>query len=159
MYDIGLLFEVIPPYPGQNIAIIVDEAHQKSVRKFVDFCHTIDANLYIKYLEVAHDYHDDLVHEESFSFENDVYNRKSMQYDFLFLLANMDDVNCLKEISKKIYRAIKNAANLFVVVKKQDTNTVETLLENNNFVAINNIDLDTVFDAISAKKMHGWMKV
>ena len=160
MYDIGLLFEVIPPHPGQNIAIIVDRAHQKSVvPKLADFCRTIEANLYVKYLEMPLVYHDALIHEERFSFDQSVYNSKSLQYDFFFLLADLDDVSRLKEISKKIYRAIKNAANLFVVLKKQDADIAVMLLEENNFVAINNIDLDASYDAISAKKMHGWMKV
>ncbi|WP_331774290.1 hypothetical protein [Sulfurospirillum sp. 1612] len=159
MYDIGMLFEVIPPHPGQNIALIVDDAHHESVSKLVDFSHTIEANLYIKYLQMPHAYHDALIHEESFSFDNAVYNSKSLQYDFLFLLADLDDVSRLKEISKKIYRAIKNAANLFIVVKKQDADMVAMLLEENNFVAINTIDLDAEYDAISAKKMHGWMRV
>ncbi|MDX1808770.1 MAG: hypothetical protein R3331_04480 [Sulfurospirillaceae bacterium] len=159
MSKIELLLETIPSYPGQNIAIITDGTDEKSILKLIEFSRDIDANLYIKELDSTKLQSDGTVHIEKFSFEDTIYNSKSIQYDFLFLFAKFDDTSHFQSIAKKIYRAIKNAANLFVLTNKENSNTLVNILEETNFVAINMISLEDEFDAISAKKMHGWMRV
>ncbi len=158
MKQFELLFDLIPAHPGLNMAII-DDGHQDCVEKLAKFCESISANLYVKSLINTNLESSDCLHVEQFSFEQARYNRKSIQYDFLFLCANIEDKQKISEIAKKIYRVIKNAANLFMLANRENTDEISQILEETNFVALSVIDIDETFSIVSAKKMHGWTKI
>jgi len=153
-----LLFEVIPNYPGLNISII-NESYDSCVDKLVDFCIGIEANLYIKTLNELNIKVEKNIYVENFSFEQARYNKKSLQYDFMFLCAQNQSTLDLSEVFKKCYRVIKNAANLFILCKKKKCQDMMELLEETNYVAISTIELNADYEIVCAKKMHGWRKV
>ncbi len=158
MKNFKLLFEVIPKHPSLNIAII-NENYDSCVNQLVDFCINIEANLYIKTVSELNIKLKKNIYVENFSFEQARYNKKSLQYDFLFLCAHSHDLSDLSTVFKKCYRVIKNAANIFILSKKEKSQDMMELLEETNYVAISTIELNDDYEIVCAKKMHGWRKV
>ncbi len=158
MKNFELMFEIIPPYPGLNIAII--ENNQNTVvKKLEKFCQKIEASLHVKALRDRKEEKRGDLRIKNFSFEQSKYNNFSIIYDFLFLCADISERDDIDVVFKKIYRVMKNAGNLFVFAKKEDKQRYIELLEKTNYVAINSIDLNEKAEVIVAKKMHGWRKV
>jgi hypothetical protein len=153
-----LLFDLIADHPGLNIALI-DDGSYDCEDKLVKFCQSINAKLYIKSLIPRNHIHGEALHVEEFKFTQERYNKQALQYDFLFICANIEDIKDMDSVANKIYRALKNAANLFLVVNKNMQFDFCTILEKSNFVALNTIDLNDEVNVVSAKKMHGWTKV
>ena len=139
---ISPLFSLIPNHPGIFISIIEDESFD-CVDKLKEYSDSIKATL----------------HVNAFNFEQKSYTRHAVQYDFLFICTDIDKRNDILEIANKIYRVLKNAGHAFVLSKKESTCRLSEIFEESNFVALNTISLDDEYDVISAKKMHGWMKV
>jgi len=158
MKNFELLFDVIPNYPGLNISII-SEKQDSCVKKLIEFCLEKEANLYIKTTSELNIEKNENTNVEKFSFKQSRYNKKSLQYDFMFLCIDISDRDDIDEIFKKIYRVMKNAANLFVLCKKEKSQEMMELLEETNYVAINTIELNSDYEIVCAKKMHGWRKV
>ncbi len=150
------LFTVIPSYPGQNICLIFDKQVDISL-SLIKFCIENEINLYIKDIEgnLLSLNRPPFVKVEKFSFKDKRYNLHSVLYDFIFFSYSLEDD---PDILKKIYRVTKNAGNIFIFTKS-DPDELIKLLEKINFVAINEIDTFRKTHIISAKKMHGWMKV
>lgn len=142
MENFEKIFELIPKYPGSYISIIAYK-NSKEVEILKEFCSLIKATLHVNTIG------------ENFSYETKRFNKHAIQYDFVFLCDEIRDI----EVAKKVYRILKNAGHLFLVCKKDSTYDANELLEKSNFVALNSIDLNQTHDIISAKKMHGWMKV
>ena len=148
------LFELIPDYPGMYIAIIEDENYDE-VESLHEFCTNINASLHVKNLSKKQ--YDSSLHVDEFEFEQNRYNNHAVQYDFVFICAK--EVNDLLKVANKTYRILKNAGHLFFLCKKEFSAGAFEIFENSNYVAINTINLNDEYDIISAKKMHGWMKV
>lgn len=139
---ISPLFALIPNHPGIYISIIEDENFD-CVTQLKEYAQSIKATL----------------HVNEFHLEENKYTKHAVQYDFLFICADIDKRNDILEIAKKTYRVLKNAGHAFVLSKKESTCRLSEIFEESNFVAINTISLDNEYDVISTKKMHGWMKV
>jgi|LGOV01.1.fsa_nt_gb Icc-related predicted phosphoesterase len=139
---ISPLFALIPNHPGIFISIIEDENFD-CVDTLKEYSQSIKATL----------------HVNEFNFEKKNYNKHAVQYDFLFICADVNKRNDILEIANKIYRVLKNAGHVFVLSKKESTCRLSEIFEESNFVAINTISLDDEYDVISAKKMHGWKRV
>jgi len=80
---------------------------------------------------------------------------QAKQYDYLFLTTLPQN---RIPFFKKLYSALKNAAPLFLFLKKEQralSYTIESELIETNYVATNRTDLKD-FIVVSAKKMHGW---
>jgi hypothetical protein len=148
------IYNLIPNYPGVYIALIED-ANYNEANSLNDFCKNIDATLHVKNL--SNKQYEKSLHVDEFQFEQNRYNNHAVQYDFVFVCAK--EINNLLEIANKIYRILKNAGHLFFLCKKEFSLDDSEVFENSNFVAINTISLNDEYDIISAKKMHGWMKV
>lgn len=155
MKELELLYELIPDYPGIFIALIEDENYD-CAKNLHEFSKKREFTLHVKNL--SDKAYEKSLHVESFKFEQKLYNSNATQYDFVFLCADIEKYNP-KEISKKIYRILKNAAHLFLISPKDNTDELSAVLEDSNFVALNIIELTPNIDVISAKKMHGWMRV
>jgi len=155
--DIKEVFEVIPQYPGINIAL-VDGFGVKD--EFIKFSTTNEATLYLKDFDNTLDksLNSDFVKVEKFSFDDKRYNLHSVLYDFVFVCLEADSLD-LSNVLKKFYRTIKNAGYLYLFAKKDKVDTLVSLLEETNFVSVNVIDDYKDTKLISAQKMHGWMKV
>lgn len=150
------LFTLIPNHPGTFIALIEDENFDFS-QKLLKHTKSIDGSLHVKSL--ANKNYDNSLHVEEFDFEQKKYNSHAVQYDFIFLCVDIDGRKDFLDIANKFYRVLKNAGHLFVLNKKESTCKLSSTLEESNFVALNTINLNLDFDIISAKKMHGWMRV
>ena len=148
------LFEVIPHYPGMYIAIIEDENYDEA-QSLYEYCTSINATLHVKSLHNKQ--YSSSLHVDQFEFEQNRYNNHAVQYDFVFICAKR--VDDLPKVANKTYRILKNAGHLFFLCKKETTADLSEIFENSNYVAINTINLNSEYDIISAKKMHGWMKV
>ncbi|WP_458700036.1 hypothetical protein ACKGJI_09440 [Sulfurospirillum sp. 1307] len=142
MKNFEKIFELIPGYPGSYISLICPKDFD-GIQDLQKFCNSIKATLHVNIIN------------EDFSYEDKKFNKHAVQYDFVFLIDDIEDIM----ITKKIYRILKNAGHTFILCKKDSTCKTFDLLENSNFVALNQIDLDDKHDIISAKKMHGWMRV
>ena len=88
--------------------------------------------------------------------ERSRYNLQAKLYDFVFVEAAVEDK---EHFVKTIYGAMKNAANIFILLSTKDTKEIETwrnALEENFFVAFSTFELGDTLQIVSAKKMHGW---
>ncbi len=89
--------------------------------------------------------------------ERSRYNLQAKLYDFVFV---EDAVEDKKHFVKTVYSAMKNAANIFILLPvKADKEEIESwrrVLEENFFVAFSTFELDDTLQVVSAKKMHGW---
>jgi len=153
---ISPLFDLIPNHPGIFISIIEDECFE-CVNELVQYANSIEATLHVKSLSDKN--YPESLHVDEFRFEQNRYNNHAVQYDFVFICAAIDTRSDTLDIANKIYRVLKNAGHVFVLSKKESTCKLTKILEESNFVALNTIDLNSQFDVISAKKMHGWMRV
>ncbi len=158
MINFKLLFDIIPLHPGQNIAIIED-SQDNFLELLKEFSQKIDATLHVKALGEREDASNNNLRIKSFSFEQPKYNIFSINYDFLFLCVSISEREDIEDVFKKIYRVMKNAGYLFAFVKKDEVSRYFELLEDTNYVALNNIDFDETIDVVIAKKMHGCRKV
>ena len=148
------VYELIPHYPGVFIALIEDKNHNEA-DSLNEFCKSIDASLHVKNLSQKQ--YDKSLHVDEFKFEQNRYNNHAVVYDFVFVCA--DEIKDMSQVANKIYRILKNAGHVFLLCKNELTANISEVLENSNFVAVNTISLNGEYDIISAKKMHGWMKV
>jgi len=139
---ISPLFALIPNHPGIFISIFEDENFD-CVETLREYTESIKATL----------------HVNQFNFEQKKYTKHAVQYDFLFICADISKRNDIPEIANKTYRVLKNAGHVFILSKKESTCRLNEIFEESNFVAINTISLDEEYDVISAKKMHGWKRV
>ena len=153
---ISPLFALIPNHPGIFISIIEDESFE-CIDQLVKYTTSIEATLHVKSLSDKK--YLECLHVEEFRFEQNRYNNHAIQYDFIFVCANMENRSDTLDIANKLYRVLKNAGHVFVLSKKESTCKLIQVLEESNFVALNTIDLNSQFDVVSAKKMHGWMRV
>jgi len=135
---------------------LIDEGGLGVEDDFVDLSKRLEATLYIKRFDIKEfkNYDNGYIKEEKFDFSDKRYNLHSTLYDFIFLYQRDIKIETLKNC----YRTLKNAGNLFLFCDKDRGECLE-LLQESNYVAINDIDEFKDFYIISAKKMHGWMKV
>ena len=155
MKNFEMLFDVIPPHPGLNIALIED-SKDMVIDSLLKYCEQIRATLHVKALENRESLNSDNLKVKNFSFDEKKYNNFSMLYDFLFLCVDISGRDDIEMIFKKIYRVLKNAGNLFICIKKDEVNRYLQILESINYVALNSIELNMHTEVIVAKKMHGW---
>ncbi len=90
------------------------------------------------------------------TFDRSRYNLQAKQYDFVFVEAAVENK---EHFVKTVYGAMKNAANIFLLLSTGDAGEIETwrkVLEENFFVAFSSFELDEARKVVSAKKMHGW---
>jgi len=158
MIKFKLLFDIVPPHPGQNIAII-ENSQDNLVELLKEFSQKIDATLHVKALGKREACNSENLKIKTFSFEQSRYNNFSVNYDFLFLCVSTTEIEDIKTVFRKIYRVMKNAGYVFMFVEKDEVAKYFELLEDSNYVALNNIDFNETTDVVIAKKMHGWRKV
>ncbi len=158
MKNFELLFDTIPPYPGLNIAIIED-GDADLVQSLYKFTKSLDAFLHVMHIGETQEKKENSIRIESFSLEQAKYSKFSILYDFLFLCIDMKKETNIELVFKKIYRVMKNAGELYILVDKKDDRDYAGVLEDSNYVALNSIDLNKETRVITAKKMHGWRKV
>ena len=152
------LFDIIPKLPGVRVYLFAgDEATAKELG---EFCTEAGHYLEIAALE-------DEIYEKLEGIEAKVrrideakerYNQRSWMFDTVFVTYDLARLQDQEDFLRKIYRMMKNAADLVVLVPPDKSEELQNLLQELNYVAINPIDLGQKV-AVTAKKMHGWAKV
>jgi len=152
---ISPLFALIPNHPGIYISIIEDE-NFNCVDELKEYTDSIEATLHVKSLSFKE--YPEALHVDEFRFEQKRYNNHAVQYDFIFVCADIGTHN-IASVANKLYRVVKNAGHAFILIPKESSAKITQIFEESNFVALNTISLNDEYDIVSAKKMHGWMKV
>lgn len=72
-------------------------------------------------------------------------------FDIFHLIENKD------RFLQSIFRALENSGEVALISPKEsDIHVIKEMMQDNGFVAINDIDIFEDYYLISAKKMHGW---
>ena len=152
------LFDIIPKLPGVRVYHIAQD--EETAKELSEFCAEAGHYLEIAALE-------DEVYERLGGIEAKVrridehkerYNQRSWLFDTVFITYDLTKLDNQKEFFKKIYRMMKNAADIVVIVEPSQSEKLQEELQELNFVAINPIELGQKI-AVTAKKMHGWTRV
>lgn len=155
-------FEIIPKLPGVRVYQFVDNIdNAKKLLKFAieeDFeleIVTFNKDLY----EKLKDYKSSNVNIRNLSEDKERYNLRAKIYDTIFVNLDIEKIKNLEMFLRKIYRMMKNAANIVIPVNIEKKDKIRDLLEECNFVAINFTPIDEKRVVFIAKKLHGWTKV
>ena len=81
------------------------------------------------------------------------YNLQGKLYNHAFVMALPDDFS---KFAKRVYTGVANGGGLYLITPKTEVVTLEQILLNSNYVAINPISLDEDRVILYARKMHGW---
>jgi len=160
------LISIIPNHPATRLLHISDSGEElslelKKLAKIKDYEYLLNIsneNFYEKVKDVYSDGSSCIVHK--MKFEQRRYVNMAKQFDFLFVTATVPR-EIINEFLKKSHTHIKNAGNIIIFLPKNNLELKDIWwqsLEDNLFVAINNIDMFSNYEIIIAKKMHGWGK-
>ncbi len=153
-----IFFDIIPKLPGVRVFYLPNDP--TTAQKLSEYCNQLGHYLEIVAL-------DDNIHQKikdlpakirRIEESKERYNQRSWQYDTIFVEYDISKIKNKEQFFRKIYRIMKNAADLVVKVDPKELAELETLLQDLNYVAINPIETEGIV-ALSAKKMHGWTKV
>ena len=155
-------YEVIPKLPGVRVYQFSDsfESSQdlSDFAKIKDFeleIVTFNDDIFNKLKELK----DENIRVRKIDEDKERYNLRQAQYDTVFVNLDIRKLKNLEEFLRKIYRMMKNAANIVLPVKAEDKDMIRDLLGKCNYVAINDTELDKERIVFIAKKLHGWEKV
>jgi len=155
-------FEIVPKLPGVRVYQFTDSF--ESAKKLAEFAKTRGFELQIvtfeeKVLEKLKSLEEEDIKSRLINENKEKYNLRSIQYDTVFVNLDIDSLNDIEEFLRKIYRMMKNAANIVLPVDIEKRDEIKALLEKCNFVAINDTALDEKRVVFIGKKLHGWSKV
>lgn len=155
-------YEVIPKLPGVRVYQFSDsfESSQdlSDFAKIKDFeleIVTFNDDIFNKLKELK----DENIRVRKIDEDKERYNLRQAQYDTVFVNLDIRKLKNLEEFLRKIYRMMKNAANIVLPIKAEDKDMIRDLLGKCNYVAINDTELDKERIVFIAKKLHGWEKV
>jgi len=155
-------YEIIPKLPGvrvyqfsDNFEISKDLAKFAKERDFELEIVTFEEELFEKLIDLK----DENVKIRHISEDKERYNLRQAQYDTVFVTLDIKKLNNLEEFLRKIYRMMKNAANIVLPANLSSKEDVRDLLQECNYVAINDTQFDEEKTIFIAKKLHGWEKV
>jgi ketopantoate reductase len=158
--NIQKLLEIIPSnHPALMIAHFSDTNHQmvqelyyKSIQNEIEYQINF---LNDKIDSIKQKYNHPLIKIIKFDLNRSKYMIQGKIYDFVFVTANITDIDTFLQ---KVHPIIKNSGNIIILVDNTiDTDIWFQLLEKNYFVATSTIDnLIENTTIIISKKMHGW---
>ena len=160
--DLKDFFDVVPKLPGVRVYQFVDNF--EIAKKMADFAKkrdfelqivTFEEDIYEKIKELK----DENIKIRLIDEEKEKYNLRSIIYDTVFVHVDIKKLKNIEEFLKKIYRMMKNAANIVVPAKSEDIEKLRELFGKCNYVAINYTQIDNENVVFIAKKLHGWAKV
>ncbi len=158
---IDQLLSVIPDNPNQRIMHFGEEC-SGLVEKTAHLCADREYEYQIQCLNeefanhAIEEYPQPNIKIKQISLSQPRYHIQAKMYDFVFVETEVEDKT---HFLKTLYRAMKNAANIFVLYPKGKMTQEEewrTIMEENYYVAFSAFDLNDEVRVISAKKMHGW---
>ena len=152
------LFDIIPKLPGVRVYLFA--SGQEEAKELGDFCH--EHGHYLEIAALENEIYEKLEGIEAkirrIDEHKERYNQRSWLYDTVFVTYDLARLSDQEEFFRKIYRMMKNAADLIVIVEPSESEKLQQRLQELNFVAINPIELGQKV-AVTAKKMHGWTRV
>ncbi len=162
--ELAKLFTLIPVEPGGRIYHIAENGFEfiKLLKEYLE-----PRELEYDLMVTNEDFFQELVMKlkkseyfkiKELDLTQNRYNSHTKIYDMLFITVDLSRYDSL-DVIKKVYRILKNAAHVIVVVPFDMEERVIEDLTQSNFVAINNIDISKEYKIISAKKLHGWKRV
>lgn len=151
------LFAIIPKLPGVRVYQFSDG---KSSGELSDFCQ--EQGHYLEIAALEDEIYEQVRHLPAkvrrIDEEKERYNLRSQLFDTIFVNYDINKLHNKELFFRKIYRMMKNAADIIIFTDKKQIKELEALLQELNFVAINPIFLQDA-TVLTAKKMHGWTKV
>jgi len=80
------------------------------------------------------------------------------EYEYAILQNTLVTCDNKNQFLKIVYHSLENSAQIIILEDKKtsDINQIKELLEQSNFLAINDIDIFEQYNLIIAKKMHMW---
>ena len=152
------LFEIIPKLPGVRVYHFAKE--RQDCKELEEFCQ--EKGHYLEVAALTQELFEELQPCQAkvryVPETKERYNQRSQMFDTVFVTYDITKLHDLEQFLRKIYRMMKNAADLILIVDKEQQEALQRLLEEVNYVAINPIETgDKV--ALTAKKMHGWARV
>lgn len=78
------------------------------------------------------------------------------EFEFFIIHQISQSIENRERLFKNSFKALENSGDLLVIEDEHMSETINTLLEQSGFVAVNAIACDDHMPFISAKKMHGW---
>ncbi len=152
------LFQIIPKLPAVRVFEFAKD--YETTKELSDFCEKKGHYLEIvafedKIFEQIEDLGSKARRIEQ---SKERYNQRSMMFDTIFVSYPLERIEDLEAFLRKIYRMTKNAGDLILYTTPQERESLEDLLQELNFVAINPIEQPNRV-VLTAKKLHGWAKV
>jgi len=154
------LIEIIPSnHPALMVAHfsdkdneLISQIYHKSLRDDIEY----QVNILDEDVEILKSkYKNPLIKIIKFNLQRAKYMIQGKIYDFVFVTANINDIDSFLQ---KVHPIIKNAGNIIILLDKSENVDIWLrLLEDRYFVATSVID-DLVEDStvVISKKMHGW---
>jgi len=161
-HPIDDLIRIIPDHPGMRIMHFVD-VPTVLVDKLADLTRVRACEYQLQCLDpdlaasMQHRFADTPTCKvRMLAIESPRYHIQAKLYDFVFVEAYIPDP---EHFLKTVYSAMKNAADIFILLPEEQTHQIETwrnIMEANFYVAFSSFALDDQIRIVSAKKMHGW---
>ena len=152
------LFEIIPKLPGVRVYHFAKD--RLSCLSLEEFCQ--EKGHYLEVAALTQELFEELQPCQAkiryVPETKERYNQRSQMFDTVFVTYDITELQDPEQYLRKIYRMMKNAADLIIIIDEEQKEALQKLLEEVNYVAINPIEIgDKV--ALTAKKMHGWARV
>jgi len=161
-HPIDELIRIVPDHPGMRIMHFVD-VPTALVDKLAALAKARDCEYQLQCLEptlaesMQHRFAETPACKvRALALERPRYHIQAKLYDFVFVEAHIPDP---EHFLKTIYTAMKNAANIFILLSSKQKDEIEiwrSIMEENYYVAFSTFDLNDTIRIVSAKKMHGW---
>ncbi len=152
------LFSIIPDLPGVRVFCFGEERHTPALAKYCE-----EKGHYLEIVVFDDDTNEALgelaAKVRRIDEAKERYNLRSMLFDTVFVPIDIEKLADKEQFFRKIYRMMKNAGDLIVLISPSKNEEMEAFLQKLNYVAINPIELHSGLIAMTAKKMHGWTKV
>jgi len=162
--SIEQLLSIIPEHPATRIMHISDGGEELS-DSFRDFVEKHDYEYLLntpseEFFPKAKERYAESKHciIKKIKLQQRNYASMAKRYDYLFVTADIPE-EMQEEFTKRVHPHIKNAGNIILFLPKNDLMILDRwrgYLEENFYVAINNIDMFENYEILIAKKMHGW---
>ena len=150
------LLDSLQPYPNMRFLLFTDRLEGLE-RVLFEYCENEGHEVQIYDMSSESlDIKRDNIRIRPFKSAQPRYNLQGRLYDYCFVHKKPEN---LDSFLSRVYGAIANAGRIYIVMNsnnKDELYSLQSLLEEKNFVSISQIELDEYELYLSAKKMHGW---
>lgn len=152
-----ILRSLIPEAPDLQVLVV---GNSNSIDNLKEVCEYLDEfgghTDFISYSEIDFDIKNaDLI---TVAKEGEKVEFSTRGYEALIILDVFEDMKHKKEFLVNYYHSLENSGNAFILIDREKYSPWDAKeeLEEANFVAVNDIEIDEKYSLMYAKKMHGW---